>query len=535
MFKKKKKGYLIFSDTPIRTKFLLIDGLYLLSLILAVLITLKTITATSTEKYRNSEKAIIAASEQIMEMGVESAVSVAKSIYSNDSIYEFLDCEYKTEAEYYNAFYPLKQGTALGNADVNIIKNCTIYTENPTVLNGATIQSLRDAYNSSWYKNYTKRKKSIILDINPETGVFTLVRKLDYAKLSTGDSFICLEINMKMLRTYFDNLGFDGELFIVSGSNLVYSNDPKVTSPENMPINNAFNCTTRNYHTVDIEYYSCESKTSFLNHLLSNKLLLIFTIINIVLIFVTSLFLAHGMRTRANEAIKEYNDTGSAINMRDKVNGNDEIGKLLNICAAMSERLNAKGNEYKMSSDSLNAISSDYQKLFTTALKLDAELSLRDKYPDVFRKISDEEIPLNREFGFIRKIAKIHSATVDINVADSEKYYIPACGLALIADDVFSNYSICTLRVTAVGGVVTAVFESPDSPEHASILKLRAIFEENTVADEYAFETDYRFNPYIRLKHCMGGNAELSFLDNSRIHYTLTLRLSTERRTSYEN
>ncbi len=535
MFKKKKKDYPIFSDMPVRRKFLLIDSLYVLSVALAVIITLKTITATSTEKYKKSEKAIIAASEQIMEMGVESAVSFAKSIYSSDSIYEFLDKKYPSSAEYYESFYPLKQSTTMGISDMNVIKGCTIYTDNPTIIAGGNIMKLSSAEDSSWYRNYTRLNKPVLLDIDPKTGNFTLVRRLDYIKLHTGDSFVCVEINMKVLRSYFENLGFDGDLFIVSGSNIIYSNNESVNTAEDMHISNEFNCTTRNYHTVDIQYYSCESKSNFLGHLFSNKLLLVLIVLNIVLLFITSLSLAHGIRTRANNAINEFNETGSAINVSNKNNGKDEIGKLLDICGVMSERLNAKGNENKMNNDTLNEVNQNYQKIFTTALKLDAELALRDKYPDVFRKISDEEITLNKEFGFIRKIAKIHSATVDINVADSEKYYIPACVLALIADDVFSHYSICTLRVTAVRGVVTALFESPDDPEHSAILKLRAIFEENTVADEYAFATDYRFNPYLRLKHCMGGNAEISFYDNSHINFSITLRLSTERRASYES
>ena len=535
MFKKKKNGYLIFSDTPVRKKFLLLDCLYILSLILVVLVTLKTITATSTEKYKKSETAIITATEQIMDMGIESAVSIAKNIYSNDAIYEFLNREYSSTADYYAAFYPLQQGTDMGIADINIIKSCTIYSDNPTILAGGNIKKLSTATESAWYKNYMKLKKSILLSLDPEHCTLTLVRKLDFVHLNTGDSFICLELNMQILENYFEKLGFDGELYVTSGSSLIYSNNPDVASVSDILVTKDYECFTRNYYSVEIEYYSCESKISFLTHLLSNKLLLIFLGTVLMLIFTVSLLLAHGIKNRAKSAIDEYNETGSTINVRDKINGKDEIGKLLDICGAMSERLNTKGNEFKMSSDSLNEISNNYQKLFTTALKLDAELSLRDKYPEVFKKISDVEITLNKEFGFIRKIAKIHSAVVDINVADSEKYYIPACSLSLIADDVFSNFSIASIKVTSSGSIITATFDSPDNPPHAYILKLRAIFEENSVADEYAFASDYKYNPYIRLKHCMSGNAELTILDNSHLCFALTLKLNSERSLYHEN
>ncbi len=529
MFKKKFSSHIFFKDTPVKIKFLIVDALIILSISSAFITAVRTISATSREKGKRSESAVITASEQIMDMGIESAVSIAKSIYSNEAIYSFLDHIYESTSEYYEAFYPLQQNTAMGISDFNIVKECTIYTDNPSVLTGGNVKQLEKYKSSSWYKNYRKLNKSILLSIDPKTGVLTLVRKLDYNNISTGESFICLDFNMSMLADYFDHLGYDGELYIVSGGSLIYSSNDDIKSAEDIEITPNFGCISRNYYSVDIEYYSSEAKSNFMKHLFSNKMFMFSNWITLILIGVISVLMSHGIKKRADDALAEYTDTGSILSLRDSDNGRDEFGQILDICGAMSERLSNKGNEFKQSSDSLIQKSFEFDSLFTIAMKLDAELSLRDRYPEIVKKISDETIPLSKEFGFIRKIAAIHSAEVEISAPQQDNFFIPACSISLISDVVFRSFTNVTVSIKLENSLLTVGFTSPASPPHSFPLKLKAIFEENQVTDEYSFTRDYKFNPFLRIKHCFGSNADLKIQDISQLDLQITLRLTNER------
>ena len=71
-------------------------------------------------------------------------------------------------------------------------------------------------------------------------------------------------------------------------------------------------------------------------------------------------------------------------------------------------------------------------------------------------------------------------------------------------------------------------FESSDVPSKDDILKLSAIFEDNDISDEYSFDRNYRFNPYLRLKHCLGDRVEFEIPFRDRFRLVFTIKKDTE-------
>ena len=223
--KRIRRRFAPFSNTPVGIK----NAILVVMMLLAVLTIwgsmVRTIKLTQKEKYRQMEHTVVTASEQIVNLSVESAVSIAKNIYTNETIYDFLNEHYSSEAEYYAAYYPLQRNTALNIAETNIVKRCTIYTKNPTVLTGGGIKKLDTAVNDYWYKYFKELNKSTVLCIDQEKNEFILIRKLDYYNLETGDSYLCLELNSKVISEFADSLDFDGELYIMSGNHVLYTSD----------------------------------------------------------------------------------------------------------------------------------------------------------------------------------------------------------------------------------------------------------------------------------------------------------------------
>ena len=60
------------------------------------------------------------------------------------------------------------------------------------------------------------------------------------------------------------------------------------------------------------------------------------------------------------------------------------------------------------------------------------------------------------------------------------------------------------------------------------MLKLDAIFEDNDISHEYSFDRSYRFNPYMRLKHCLGDMIDLEITYRDRLRLVFTINADTE-------
>ena len=104
----------------------------------------------------------------------------------------------------------------------------------------------------------------------------------------------------------------------------------------------------------------------------------------------------------------------------------------------------------------------------------------------------------------------------------------PAYSFALIAADVFKHYEDVSSNITVIEDTAVISFESSDVPSKDDILKLSAIFEDNDISDEYSFDRNYRFNPYLRLKHCLGDRVEFEIPFRDRFRLVFTIKKDTE-------
>lgn len=529
MRKKKKHKEYPFSNLPVRKKFLLMDIMLIFSVLLVWTAMVRTISKTQKEKYKQMERTAITASEQIVDMSVESAVSIAKNIYTDESVYIFLNKQYSSSSEYYEAFYPLQRTTAMNLADTNIVKGCIIYTENPTVLTGGSIKKLESAKDEYWYKCFTKMNKPIILCVDPSDGTMSLIRKLDYLSLSTGESYIRLDINRSTINQFTDELGFDGQLHVMCGSTLLYSSDKDAESVDDISIGKDFDCITRNYYTVDIEFYSSSRKSGLREFLMKNKLILSGLLAFTGLAVLISYCLSTNVRRRALDAINEYQSTGGIASFSKGGSGRDEVGRLLDVCCDMSEKLQLTGSEFQMSSDSLMRKSSDYNSLFTTAMRLDAELTAALWLPDIWTDLPDEYYPLKVESELIQKLAKKYHAVFNGSVPTYDKTLVPAYCFVLIAKDVFERFSGESVNVSVAGDIATISFISSTPPKTADVLRLSAIFEDDSVTSAYSFDRKNNFNPYLRLKHCLGSHVDMEIYDKNRLKLTFIIKSSKEK------
>ncbi|MDO4862979.1 MAG: hypothetical protein Q4A05_02315 [Ruminococcus sp.] len=521
--KEKKRRSSLLSNLPVMLKFIFMDIMLIAAVTLVWTSMLRSVKLTQREKYKQMENTAINATADVMNLTVETAVSIAKSIYTNGNIYTFLNTEYASASEYYSVYYPLQENTALNIADSNVIRSCIIYTSNQTVLTGGQIRKLSDAKDQFWYTYFVKTKKPTVLCIDPDTSNIILVRKLDYQNLKTGESYICMYIEPSALSTFADDFGFDGELYVMSGGKLIYSSNKDASSAEDIVIGPDFECIQRNYYTTEIEFYSCSAKMGLKDFVSENVGVLVCLLAVTLAALIVSMVMAANMKRRIRGAVREYVSTGRMSSLTEKNSGRDEVGQLLEACGRMSEQLETAGSEFKQHSDSLVRKSGEFDSLFATAMRLDAELTVSERLPDLKSYNSEEYFPLAFEAELLKKTALKFGGAYSGSVGDTD-IKVPAYSLVLIAGDAFRELGADSVTVAVTGDRAEIRFEGEKSPRSTDVLKLCAIFEDDSVSSEYAFDRSYRFNPYLRLRHCLGSRAELEINGKNRLRLVIRIK-----------
>ncbi len=478
---------------------------------------IRGISISQEHKHSDIQKKIVTASEQLMEMTIDSGVNIAKSIYTSELIYEFLDTEYSSSGEYYDAFYSLQRNNPMAIADTNIINHYTVYTENPTILTGGNISSFDHVLEEDWYHEYKKLNKPMILYIDSETDVVSIIRRLDFQNLTTGESCLKLDLNMKLVTDYCNNLDFDGKLYIINGGSLIYSNIPDIDI-EDTYINQDSECYIKNYYTADIEYYAYENRKSLKNFVRDNILFIVIFILLFCTMITTGIVFNTNIKRRIRRSAEFIlNENGTNIHN----NGKDEIGEILDMCIRASEKLAENSTHNRRHNKEIQESSSRYRELLTIAMQLDAELVVSQKYHNIFR-IYSENIPIAYE------INNMHHITPDIIVSGILDIKIPPYILFMIADDLKNdNLSVIVSRNK---NNVDINFRC-DVPEQFKVLRLNAIFEENNI-NAYSFRYNNPYNPYMRLIHCLG--KRISVKIKTRNRFTLCITIKPEKSDTNE-
>ncbi|MDE5557253.1 MAG: hypothetical protein K2J32_06100 [Ruminococcus sp.] len=516
--KSKLKSSMI-SDIKLNTKSAIINILSILSSLIVIFAMINSILLSQKQKHSDMQKKIVTASEQLMEMTIDSGVNIAKSIYINESIYQFLNTEYSSSGEYYDAFYNLQQNNPMAIADTNIINSYVVYSENPTILTGGNISSFSTVLDTNWYHQYKKLNKPMMLYVDPETDVVSIIRKLDFQHLITGESCLKLDLNMKLVTSYCDALDFDGELYIINGGSLIYSNIPDIDI-EDTDINPDFECYIKNYYASDIEYYAYENRTSLKDFIIDNILFIIIFIVLFSAMIIAGIIFNSNIKKRIRRSAEVILNENS---MNTYSNGKDEIGEILDMCIKASEKLAENTTHNRRKNEEIQESSSRYNELLNTAMQLDAELIVSQKYHNIFRRFSDN-IPLEDEIDNMRHITR------NITYTDTFDIKVPAYSLFMIAEDLKSeNLSI---NIVKNKNNTDITFKS-DIQEQFKILKLNAIFEESSISDAYSFGYNNPYNPYMRIIHCLGDR--ISAKIKNKNNFTLCITIKSEKSDLYEN
>lgn len=516
------------SEVRLRTKLRLVNIIAVTAAFIMAAIMFINVLSLKNKSDKSMEKTMVSTADSILKMELDNAVSIARNIYGDHSMYEFFDTEYSSSSKYYEAYYQFQNSNPLTKSELNTIKNYTIYTENPTILPGGIIDTVDSIRRSEWFQNYNKYDKAMLMYCDPQTATISLIRKMDFDHLIHGDCYLKIDINTVLLKAACDDLDFDGDLYVFSSGTMIYSNSEK-SDYGDIGIDRHYECLTKNYYSADFEYYANATKYSFADIIKGNIIYFILFLLIITAAFILAhLFSADVMR-RTEKCKDTFEHDGSLLAIKNGECGSDEIGQLADICSALSDKLSLRISETSQNDTAAQATNFDYNALFGTAMRLNAELNVRELHPSLVKDSYSEMITLAEEAEMVKGVGKaLSKARVYVADDTKNKKAVPAYSIMLIADNLLRLEGNPSLSLECEGNRVILYYENDVKPSPMRILKLNAIFEKADISNEYSFKHKNIYNPYLRLKYLFGDNATLEMETQNGFKLTITLIINTE-------
>jgi len=477
------------------------------------------------EKYcSENENTVLSSTEQYISMSIENIVSIAKTIYTNNSLYSLLNTEYETPAEYYDALYHLKENNSLIITENQNIKKYTIYTDNSTIISGGNIIHLSNVRNEAWYQRFIELNKAMIVYCDDEKQSFSLIRKLDYDTINTGESYLKIDFNNAVIENYFDNLDFGGKLYVINGGVLIFSNtDAK--SVRDIKITPEYKCHVKNYYTSELEYYAVESKHSIPEIISGNISYIIPFVVMFAVSAIISVFVIINITSRSKKFTMLLRSESELAKLESSFGGNDEIGRMFSECIMIFDKLQFSQREYNKCNDALEKSYSNSRCLLLQALHLDTKILCFEKYPIENNGIDfSVPVPIELEFKMLEKHLKnrkIKNYKVDMeNFTD--KISVLPFSVIMIADDlVHCSDEKIFISAYSDGKCLNISFKTDAEISSGKILKLRALFEDYPHQTDFDFHAGFIYNHYLRIKNYYENNVSIIINNDDDFCFTV--------------
>lgn len=538
-----KSGFL--SDIKFRTRLVLVCLLVLLPSLILIVSALIILPISESARKKESEQTIMAASEQYISTAVDNSVYIAKTAYTNRELYELINNRYKDAADYYAAYYEIKDSNPILASENNSVSGIMIYSDNPTILSGGAISRMEKVRGTEWYNTFSRLNKDMIFYCDSATGKLSLLRKMDYYTVNTGDCILKIDLNSEILQECFKNLKFSGNIYVMNGGTLLFSNTGD--SDDKINITSDYSCMIKNYYTVDIEYYSRADME--IGGMGSEWIIIP---VAFLLIYAVSVTLIIRLLKNVTDRMKHLNgiydiDKGFCLKDSDLL-CKDEVGELFRSCAELSEKLEQVENDDSRHVEQLNSCIYENNMLMLDALGIEAVLNSSDNAR--YMKFREDNIicPLDAELKKAADFAKTgvtegKKLTVGID-ADTEKLKVlsvPLLSVTMAVYDIvlcgFENNDEIALKIKAAeenGYCVISVGYDGNEISAGRLLKLRSIFEKEKSDNLWDFMPGYQYNPFIRLKKYYLESISAVFSSENGFEMRLTLPIDVMTPKNYD-
>lgn len=165
---------------------------------------------------------------------VDEAIGVSTTIYTDNIIHGFLEKEYESVIEYITDYESIFRNFNKYSPVYSSIKEITFYTDNQSMLFAGGIHKItEDVKTNALHQDFMLLEQSHpVLRRNVSTDTFSVIRKLDYFQNNTREKFVKIDLNTDMIKQAFNNVTFQGNIYLVGEEDQVEYSTSTVINDE---------------------------------------------------------------------------------------------------------------------------------------------------------------------------------------------------------------------------------------------------------------------------------------------------------------
>jgi two-component system, sensor histidine kinase YesM len=225
----------VLDDYRLKTKFYMV---YVICVVIPILVTnaivLGSVVTTEETSRRQAVENLADSVEENIQRTLNAANSLTILLFTDEGIADYLDTQYKSSSQYYDAYRKINAVYINEAANAEGIERLTIYTDNPTLLTGGIFASIRSVEDKAWYHAYLASDRNVYLSCynDPqEMGLFngaywriSIVRTLDYYGDKNILKIVKADLDYNELLKKLDDIPYEGQYYVCHNNVVLFSN-----------------------------------------------------------------------------------------------------------------------------------------------------------------------------------------------------------------------------------------------------------------------------------------------------------------------
>ena len=291
-------------------------------------------------------KNMVKSVEYMMNSTADEAAALSENIYFNKYINEFLNKEFSSGLDYYNQYQELLKDSlfdsSLGTSNATI----TMYTDNPTVVNGGRFWKMESIKGKAWYEEFLASGQEMQMYFYFEASGTTnlklprkasFVRKLDRYKRDPYEKLLKIDLDYTQINQNLIMANYEDRVYVCKDGKIIFSNSRKLNPQQDFEkiigVNRKKGEYIESFHLFgqDLDIYAIPKKDIFfqgiLQHWLTVVLLILFNIL-IPCVFMQALRRTFTERLEILNRTINYRGQGKLEKIQG-IQGTDEIAVLM--------------------------------------------------------------------------------------------------------------------------------------------------------------------------------------------------------------
>lgn len=334
-------------------------GLYFFCVLFPLIVTdgviLLSLLRSEQAAQRNNMEAQASAVRYNISSFVEYSAVIARSIYMNTYVQEFLTTRYDGAADYVSNYRKFMRNSLLAGSVGLENASVTMYADNDTIVNGGGVYRIERAENTPWYRQFMEAGSDTMLVffyddlqapyVRPERKALFL-RRLNRILNDNMEKILAIEIDYGSLERDVRSMNYEFPVYVCRGDELIFSNGQ--ANIQGMPFER-FSRQDEVGFEEDFKLYEEELRICILRTdrsillILKNNLplVLLLLLINIILPQMLMSLIGRSITVRLHDLSHVFEKVDAdALAQLPRASGKDEIGILMQSYNRMAERIN---------------------------------------------------------------------------------------------------------------------------------------------------------------------------------------------------